>query len=164
MFLTSFLNLVPCRRRSSPRVDTVQVEGKAARREAASLLLSRRPARVEAAARLRVSHAAGMRNRSKRKTHSDQLAWDEAQGALRSRCPADEAINPSHRTNAQRMRRSTPARRTGVLRVKDQRQTSPDGRGPRTKDQCQTPSIRPALVAKDQRQTPQWPAFPRGRL
>ena len=101
---------------------------------------------------LSVSRAAGMRNRSERKTHSDQLAWEEAQGALRSRCPADEARNLSHRTNAQRMRRSTPARRTGVLRVKDQRQTSPDGRGPRTKDQCQTPSIRPALVAKDQRQ------------
>ena len=103
---------------------------------------------------LRVSRAAGMRNRSERKTHSDQLAWEEAQGALRSRCPTVEAINLSHRTNAQRMERSTPARRTGVLRVKDQRQTSPDGRGPRTKDQCQTPSIRPALVAKDQRQTP----------
>ena len=113
---------------------------------------------------LSVSHAAGMRNRPERKTHSDQLAWEEAQGALRSRCPTDEAINLSHRTNAQRMERSTPARRTGVLRVKDQRQTSPDGRGPRTKDQCQTPSIRPALVAKDQRQTPQWPAFPRGQL
>ena len=100
---------------------------------------------------LSVSRASGMRNRSERKTHSDQLAWEEAQGALRSRCPTDEAINLSHRTNAQRMERS-PARRTGVLRVKDQRQTSPDGRGPRTKDQCQTPSIRPALVAKDQRQ------------
>ena len=97
---------------------------------------------------LRVSRAAGMRNRSERKTHSDQLAWEEAQGALRSRCPADEAINLSHRTNAQRMEQSTPARRTGVLRVKDQRQTSPDGRGPRTKDQCQLRRFGPCWLRR----------------
>ncbi len=101
---------------------------------------------------LSVSHATGMRNRSERKTHPTSLLGKKRRERSVPRCPADEAINLSHRTNAQRMERSTPARRTGVLRVKDQRQTSPDGRGPRTKDQCQTPSIRPALVAKDQRQ------------
>ena len=82
------------RRRSSPRVDTVRVGG-LARREAASLLLSRRPARVEAAARLRVSHAAGMLNRPGRKTHSDRLGEDEAQKALHPQSPAGEAINSS---------------------------------------------------------------------
>ena len=69
--------------------------------------ISRKPAHVEAAARLRVSHAAGMRSRSKRQTHSDRLVEDEAQGALRPSCPADEAINPNRQTGSQRKERST---------------------------------------------------------
>ena len=72
--------------------------GEAARREAASLLLSRRPAHVEGAAQLSVSHAAGMRSRSGRQTHSDRLVEDEPQNALRPRLPTEGAINPSRQT------------------------------------------------------------------
>ena len=112
-----------------------------------------RPARVEGAARLRVSHAAGVRSRSGRQTHSDRLVEDEARGALRPWCPAGEAINPSRRTRVQREKRSTPTRRTGVQRAKDQRQLRPAGldRGRRA---TSNPPVRSALPAKDQRQTP----------
>ena len=126
--------------------------GKAARHKAASLLLSRRPARVEAAARLRVSHAAGMLNRSGRKTHSDRLGEDEAQKALHPQSPAGEAINFS--------------RQTGVQREKDLRQTPTAGRGPRTKDLRQTPSFRPVLLAESYVKSaaaavPSWETFQR---
>ena len=67
-----------------------------------------RPARVEAVARLRDSHAADMSNRPERKTHSDRLAEDEAQVALRPLGPANEAINPDRQTNARCAKRSTP--------------------------------------------------------
>ena len=73
--------------------------GKAARREAASLLLSRRPARVEAAARLRVSHAAGMSSRPGRK-----------------RTPTDRVRTRRRRRSVPwvpRLRRSNPIRLTG---------------------------------------------------
>ena len=68
----------------------------------------RRPARVEAAARLCVSRAAGMLNRPGRKTHSDRLGEDEAQKALHPQSPAGEAINHSRQTSVQREKRSTP--------------------------------------------------------
>ena len=126
--------------------------GKAARREAASLLLSRRPARVEAAARLRVSHAAGMLNRPGRKTHSDRLGEDAAQKALHPQSPAGEAFNSN-----------SP---DGARREKDLRQTPTAGRGPRTKDLRQTPSFRPVLLAESYVKSaaaavPSWETFQR---
>ena len=53
-----------------------------------------------------------------RKTHSDQLAEDKAQSALRPVRQADEAINHEPPDRAQREKRSTPHRRTGVQRRK----------------------------------------------
>ena len=110
-----------------------------------------------------------MRSRSERQTHSDQLAEDEAQDALRPRRPAegainssrrtsvrrDEAINPSRQTSAQRMKQSAPTRRTGAQRVKDQRQTSTAGlsRGRRTS----VNSVHSARAAcEGPTSTPQW--------
>ena len=140
------------RRRSSAQGGNRPSWGKAAKREAASLLLSRRPARVEAAARLRVSHAAGMLNRPGRKTHSDRLGEDEAQKALHPQSPAGEAINSNYRT--------------GARREKDLRQTPTDGRGPRTKDLRQTSSFRPVLLAESYVKSaaaaiPSWETFQR---
>ena len=40
-----------------------------------------------------VSYATDVQSRSERQTHSYRLVENEAQGALRSRRPADEAIN-----------------------------------------------------------------------
>ena len=67
------------------------------------------------------------------------------------RCPAGEAINPNRQTSARRMEQSTPARRTGAQREKDQRQTPTAGldRGRRA---TSNPPVRSALPAKDQRQ------------
>ena len=100
--------------------------------EAASLPLNRRPARVEAAARLRVSRAADMSSRSKRKAHFDQLAKDRRdrgdQPQPPAGCPADR-------------RRSTPDAEQVPGRLKDQRQTSTAGldRGRRTNVKLQPP-------------------------
>ena len=79
--------------------------------------------------------------RTGRGTHLDQGIGDEAQDALRSRCPADEAINPNRRT-------VPSGRRTNV---KLQPPDCAEDEGP-----VSTPSFRPVLLAKDQRQTPQW--------
>ncbi len=94
-----------------------------------------------------------MRSRSERQTRFDQLAKDEAQGALSPRRPAEEAINSNRKTSAQRQKRSTPTRRTGARRVKDQRQTSTAGLGQGRRTNVNSVD-RPALLAKDQRQTP----------
>ena len=75
-----------------------------------------------------------MWNRPGRKTHSDRLVQDETQDAVRPRCPAGEAINSN--------------RKTGAQRVKDQRQTSTAGRGPRTKDQGQLRRFGPRWVRR----------------
>ena len=161
--------------------------GKAARREAASLLVSRRPARVEAAARLRVSHAAGMSSRPGRKTHSDRPGEDEAQNTLRPLGPKDEAIRPhppdrstnggainSHRQpGVQRPRRSTPAAERcptaeGLVtptaeRVQGEKDLSlqPTGRGRGRR--AYHSNHRPALPAKGfitpHRQHPSWATF-----
>ncbi len=82
--------------------------------------------------------------------------------ALRSRCPADGAINPNRQTGVRRQKRSTPSRWTGARRVKDQRQTSTAGlgRGRRTgvnsvdsaRAACEGPTSNSASAA-----------FPRGR-
>ena len=126
--------------------------GKAARREAASLLLSRRPARVEAAARLRVSHAAGTLNRSGRKTHSDRPGEDEAQKALHPQCPAGEAINSS----------SPDGCPTGEgLTSNSNRRTWTEDEGPGS-----TPSFRPVLLAESYVKSaaaavPSWETFQR---
>ena len=94
---------MPCRRRSSPRVDRRPTWGEAARREAASLLLNCRPARVEAAA---LAESQPCRRHEEPIGAKDALRpaclRKKRRDALRSRCPADEAINLSHRTNAQR--------------------------------------------------------------
>ena len=93
-------------RRSSPRADTSV--GEAARREAASLLLSGRPARVEAAERLRAAtpQACGI-GRGERRTPTD---WVRTRRRRRSvpgvqrkerstqppdQCPTCEAITPT---------------------------------------------------------------------
>ena len=91
-----------------------------------------------------------MRSRSGRQTHSDRLVEDEAQGALRPSCPAEEAINLNRQTGVQRPKRSTSTRRTGVQREKGLSLQPPDW----TEDEgpWSTPSFRSALPAKDQRQ------------
>ena len=53
--------------------------GKAARREAAGLLGIGRPVRVEGAARLSVSHAAGMGSRTRCEAHFARL-FEESDG------------------------------------------------------------------------------------
>ena len=127
--------------------------GKAARREAASLLATadRRMSKLRPGCVSAIPQS--MRSRSKRQTHFDRLMEDGAQRAVRPRCPATEAINPSRQTGARRVKRSTPTRRTGVQRAKDQRQLRPAGldRGRRA---TSNPPVRSALPAKDQRQTP----------
>ena len=137
--------------------------GEAARREAASLLLSGRPARVEAAGRLgsAIPQACGI-GRGERRTPTD---WFRTKRKTQS-VPG-----------VQRMKRSTPSAerassgRSYQLQPQDQ---CPTGEGPTsnfnrrmwTEDEGpgSTPSIRPELLAKDQRQTPAVAAFPRGRL
>ena len=110
---------------------------------------------------LRVSRAAGMKSQSKRKTHSDQLAEDVAQDALRPQCPASEAINPNRQTGARRMKRSTPlagrvfsGRRTNV---KLQPPDWTEDEGP-----VSTPSNRPVLLAESYVESAV-AAFPLGR-
>ena len=121
------------RRRSSAQVIRCESTWEAARREAASLLFSHRPARVEAAGRLReaMPQACGI-GRGERRTPTDRVRTQRK--ALRPRCPADEAINPNRKTSAQR--------------EKDQRQTSTAGRGPRTKDQGQLRRFGPRCVRR----------------
>ena len=81
------------RRRSSPRVDSVRLGGKLrdVRRPACFSVADRRVSKLRPW--LCVSYAAGMLNRSGRKTHSDRLGEDEAQKALHPQSPAGEAIN-----------------------------------------------------------------------
>ena len=89
-----------------PRVNNVS--GKAARREAASLLATtdRRMSKLRPGCVSAMPQS--MRSQSKRQTHSDRPSEDEAPGALRPSCPTDEAINPKRRTTGQRKERSTP--------------------------------------------------------
>ena len=104
-------------RRSSAQACPVNnVSGKAARREAASLLATadRRMSKLRPGCVSAMPQS--MRNQSKRQTHSDRPSEDEAQGACsvpgvqRMRrstptpdwCPATEAINFNHRTGVQR--------------------------------------------------------------
>ena len=88
-----------------------------------------------------------MWNRPGRKTHSDRPGEDAAKGTPsqvssgrshqpqpQDQCPAGEAINSNRKTSAQR--------------VKDQRQTSTAGRGPRTKDQGQLRRFGPSCVRR----------------
>ena len=140
--------------------------GKAARREAASLLLSRRPARVEAAAlavcqlcRRHVESVGakdalrptGRGRGAEGAPSSESSGWSD-QPQPPDQCPAGEAINSNHRTGAQR--------------EKDLRQTPTAGRGPRTKDLRQTPSFRPVLLAESYVKSaaaaiPSWETFQR---
>ena len=148
------------RRRSSPRVDSVRLGGKLrdVKRPACFSVADRRVSKLRPW--LCVSYAAGMLNRSGRKTHSDRLGEDEAQKALHPQspageainCPAGEAINSNHRT--------------GARREKDLRQTPTAGRGPRTKDLRQTSSFRPVLLAESYVKSaaaavPSWETFQR---
>ena len=100
--------------------------GKAARREAASLLSTadRRMSKVRPGCVSAIPQS--MRSLSKRQTHFDRLVEDGAQGALRPSCPADEAINPNRQTGSQRKERSTPTVRRVSSGRSDQLQ-SPDG-------------------------------------
>ena len=165
------------RRRSSPRADTSV--GEAARREATSLLLSRRRARGEAAGRLCVSHAAGMWNRSGRQTHSDRLLRTKRKARsvpgvqrMKRSTPTARPVPSERRTNVKPQPQdqcptgegptSNFNRQTGVRGVKDQRQTSTAGlgRGRRTnvnsvdsaRAACERPTSNSAVAA-----------FPRGR-
>ena len=166
-------------RRSLAQGEWRQGWGRAARREAASLLSTAdrrmvrrlpcnircKPAHVEAAARFRVSHAAGMRSRSKRQTCLQQAGTLRPTGGGRgagctpSLSPTDEAINPNRQTGSQRKERSTPTGRRVSSGRSDQLQSlngCPTGgglitptagldRGRRAKS---TPSFRSALPAK----------------
>ena len=82
--------------------------GKAARREAASLLATadRRMSKLRPSCQSAMPQS--MRSLSKRQTRFDRLVEDGAQGALRPSCPTDEAINPNRQTGVQRKKRSTP--------------------------------------------------------
>ncbi len=67
--------------------------------------------------------------------------------------PTEGAINPNRQTDARCAKRSTPL----AGRVSSGRRTNVNinrRTGPRTRDLCQTSSIRPVLLAEDQRQTP----------
>ena len=128
-----------------PRVNNVS--GKAARREAASLLSTAdrrmskwRPGCVSAMPQ-------SMRSLSKRQTHFDRLVEDGAQGALRPWCPAAGAINPNSQTDVQRMKRSTPiAGRVSSGRRTNVKLQPPDlDRGRRA---TSNPPVRSALPAK----------------
>ena len=116
---------------ASAQVIRCESTWEAARREATSLLLSRRPARGEAAERLCVSHAAGMWNRSGRKTHSDRLLRTKRKARSVPRCPAgrSDQLQPQDQCPAREGPTSNFNRRTGVRGVKDQRQTSTAGLG-----------------------------------
>ena len=149
-------------RRSSAQAQNVR--GRAARREAASLISSadRRMSKLRPSCR--VSHAAGVRSRSKRQTHFDRPSGGRGAESGPSmsptaraidsqppdQCPASEAINSNRQTGVQRRKRSTPKHRTGVQRAKGLSLQPPDW----TEDEgpASTPSFRPALPAKDQRQ------------
>ena len=78
-----------------PRVNNVS--GRAARREAASLLSTadRRMSKLRPGCVSAMPQS--MRSLSKRQTRFDRLVEDGAQGALRPSCPTDEAINPTAR-------------------------------------------------------------------
>ena len=89
-----------------------------------------------------------MWNRPGRKTHSDRLGEDETQDAVRPRCPADEAINPNRKTRCPAGEAINSNRKTSAQRVKDQRQTSTAGRGPRTKDQGQLRRFGPSCLRR----------------
>ena len=135
-------------RRSLPRVNNVS--GKAARREAASLLAlaDRRMSKLRPGCVSAMPQS--MRNQSKRQTHSDRPSEDEAQG-VRS-VPG-----------VQRRERSTPNARPVSSDGSDQLQPlngCPTGEGlitptaglDRGRRARSTPSVRSALPAKDQRQ------------
>ena len=91
-----------------PRVDTVRVGGKLrnVKRPACFSVADRRVSKLRPW--LCVSYAAGMSNRSGRKTHSDRLGEDEAQKTLHPQSPAGEAINSNSPDGARREKRSTP--------------------------------------------------------
>ena len=129
--------------------------GEAARREAASLLLSGRPARVEAAGRLGAAMPQAREiGRGERRTPTDLFRTKRKTQSV---------------PGVQRKERSTPTAKPGVQREKQSLQPQdqcPTDEGPTsnfnrrtwTEDEGpgSTPSIRPELRAKDQRQTPQW--------
>ena len=124
--------------------------GKAARREAASLLESadRRMSKLRPGCVSAMPQS--MRSQSKRQTHFDRPSEDGVQGALCPSCPTDEAINSNRQTGVQRRKRSTPNHRTGVQRAKGLSLQPPDW----TEDEglSQLRRFGPALRAKDQRQ------------
>ena len=104
-----------------------------------------------------------MRSRSGRQTHSDRLVEDEAQRAVRPRCPASEAINLNRQTGVQRPKRSPqpPDRCPATEAINsDSPDRCPAGEGlvtptaglDRGRRAKSTPSFRSALPAKDQRQ------------
>ena len=110
--------------------------GEAARREAASLLLSCRPARVEAAAPAVLS-AVPQACRIGRgdKTHSDRMAEDETRDAPRpGRWGRSTSDATSFRTVSSGRSNQPPTRRTSAQREKDQRQTPTAGLSRGTKD------------------------------
>ena len=100
-----------------------------------------RPAHVEAAARLRVSHAAeheepvettDLSARGRRiptgwwRTKHRALPRTRYGGALRPWCPTARAIDSQRQTGVQRRKRSTPNHRTGVQRAKGLSLQPPD--------------------------------------
>ena len=107
-----------------PRVN--KVSGKAARREAASLLgtADRRMSKLRPGCVSAMPQS--MRSLSKRQTHFDRPSEDGVQGALCPSCPTDEAINSNRQTGVQRRKRSTPNHRTGVQRAKGLSLQPPD--------------------------------------
>ena len=132
---------------ASPRVNNVS--GKAARREAASLLTTADRRMSKPRPSCQSAMPQGMRSQSKRQTHFDRLVEDGVQGALCPSCPTARAIDSQ--------------RQTGVSDGSDPLQPlngCPTGEGlitptaglDRGRRARSTPSYQPALPAKDQRQ------------
>ncbi len=151
--------------------------GEAARREAASLLrmadrrmvrrlpcnIRRKPAHVEAAARLRVSHAAGMRKPVEATDALRPTGGGRSAESGPSQLPGGGSDQLPTARRVQRVKRSTSTARPVSSDGSDQLQSlngCPAGEGlitptaglDRGRRAKSTPSFRSALPAKDQRQ------------
>ena len=143
--------------------------GRAARREAAGSAQRGRPAHGEAAALQHPLQASACRRCGLAvsqlcRGHEEPVEATDLSATGR-RTPTDQ-VRTKHRARAvpgvQRQERSTPTRRTGVQRAKDQRQTPTAGLGPRTESYVKSAgSIRAACEGPTS--TPLQQQYPRGR-
>ena len=150
-----------------PRVNNVS--GRTARREAASLLST---ADRHACRRCGLAVSQPCRGHEEpvgatdlsatgRRTPTDQVRTKHRARSVPS-VQRKERSTPTARLMSSGMKRSTPTRRTGVQRAKDQRQTPTAGLGPRTESYVKSAgSIRTACEGPTS--TPLQQQYPRGR-